>query len=136
MKNEFEKKKILVVDDDAVFQDLAKLILSKKYDVATSKSGKDALILLLTNKPDLILLDIIMPEMDGWETFHKIRGTSLLQNVPIAFITSLSETEGLENAQSLGAIEYFTKPIERTDFLNRIEKIFSGGINEQSFPGF
>ena len=131
MKNEFERKKILVVDDDTVFQNLAKLILSKKYDVSTAKSGRDALTLIIMNKPDLILLDIIMPEMDGWEIFHKIRGISLFQNVPIAFVSSLSETQGIENAQNLGAIEYFTKPIERTDFLNRIEKIFSGGIKDK-----
>ena len=123
MGDGFGKKKILLVDDDIMFQAIAISMLSDKYDVVISKSGKDALILLVKNKPDLILLDIVMPEMDGWETFHKIRGISLLRQVPIAFITSLSETEGMDEAKRLGASDYFTKPIDGMDFLNRVEKI-------------
>jgi len=115
--------KILLVDDDVIFHEMAIAILSDKYTVEVAKSGKDALILLLKNKPDLILLDVVMPEMDGWETFHRIRGISLLQEVPIAFLTSLSKADGLEHAQLLGASEYFTKPIDADDFINRIEKL-------------
>ena len=129
MKNDLGKKKILVVDDEIISQDITATILSDKYNVLTSKSGKDALKQLVTYKPDLILLDVIMPEMDGWETFHKIRGISLLNQVPIAFLTMLSETDGLEQAKSLGASDYFTKPLDAADFLYRVDKII-----EKSHP--
>jgi len=132
MKNDMKKKKILVVDDDDIFHTIATSMMSNKYNVITSKSGKDALALLMKNKPDLILLDVVMPEMDGWETFHRIRGLSILEKVPIAFITSLSEADGLEQAQKLGALEYFTKPLDKTDFLNRIEKFFLSKDNLES----
>ena len=123
MGDDLGKKKILLVDDDINSLDITISILSDKYKVAVSKSGKEALIILIKEKPDLILLDIIMPEMDGWETFYKIRGISSLQQVPIAFLTSVTEPEGLEHAKILGASDYFTKPLNRTDFLDRIEKI-------------
>ena len=123
MGDDIGRKKILLVDDETISQDIVVAILSDKYDIATSKSGKDALKLLVHYKPDLILLDIMMPEMNGWETYHNIRGISLLNQVPIAFITSLSEAEGLEESKRLGASDYFTKPIDSKNFLSRIEKI-------------
>ena len=125
MKNDTTKKKILVIDDDDIFQAIVISMMSNKYNVITSKSGKDALPILIENKPDLILLDVVMPEMDGWETLHKIKGISLLEKVPIAFVTSLSEAEGRKHAENLGASEYFTKPLDKTDFLNRLEGIFA-----------
>ena len=126
MGDESEKKTILLVDDDNFFQNFATGMMSEKYNVVAAKSGKEALVLLFKNKPDLILLDIIMPEMDGWETFHKIRGISLLDQVPIAFLTSMKDEKGLEHAKELGASDYFTKPLDRQDFMSRIEKILSG----------
>ena len=117
------KKKIFLIDDEAFFHGIATSLLSDRYNVLAAKSGKEALVLLLKSKPDLILLDIMMPEMDGWETFHKIRGISLLQDVPIAFITSLSEAEAFEEAKRLGAVDFFTKPLVAKDFLKRIDKI-------------
>ena len=93
MGDELDKKNILLVDDESISQDITAAILSVKFNVVTSESGKDALKLLLRYRPDLILLDIVMPEMDGWETYHKIRGISLLRQVPIAFLTSLGEEE-------------------------------------------
>ena len=125
MGDDMEKKKIFLIDDEKFFHDIVITMLSDKYNVLAAKSGKEALMLLVQSKPDLILLDIIMPEMDGWETFHKIRGISLLQDVPIAFITFLSEEKGREEAKRLGAADYFMKPVDKKDFLNRIEKIVS-----------
>ena len=123
MEAEPGKKKILLIDDDVFFQNVITDILSGKYNVLTSKSGNEALLLLVKFKPDLILLDILMPEMNGWETYQKIRGISLLSEVPIAFLTSVNEAEWLEQAKKLGASEYFTKPVVSGDFLKRIEKI-------------
>ena len=126
MEDTPEKKKILLVDDDIMFQNVVASMLKDKYIVFTSESGKDALVTLIKNKPDLILLDVVMPYMDGWEIFHHIRGISVLQHVPIAFLTSLSEAEDLERAKDLGARDYFIKPVNKSDFLDRIGKILMG----------
>jgi len=119
-------KKILLIDDDNMFQNVVTYMLKDIYTVFTSNSGKEALIMLIKDKPDLILLDILMPEMDGWETFHKIKGISVLQHVPIAFLTSLSEEEGVKRAKGLGAADYFIKPLSKKDFIERVGKIIKG----------
>ena len=120
------KKKILLVDDDTISMELAKIILQEEYEVTTAGSGNEALTLLLNNyKPDLVLLDVIMPELSGWETYNRIRGISLLCNVPIAFLTTLTAFEGFEQAKKLGAADYITKPFDNVDLLERVAKMVS-----------
>ncbi|MCL2480825.1 MAG: response regulator [Spirochaetaceae bacterium] len=119
-----EKKKILMIDDTDFHLSIAKNMLKNDYEVITARSGKEGLDYLLKGLvPDIILLDIIMPNMDGWETSHKIRGISLLQDVPIAFLTSSSEAEDVKYAQQIGAADYIIKPYEKNDFLKRIKNI-------------
>ena len=126
MSDNSEKLKILLIDDDDIALTIAVSMLSDDYDVTTVKSGKDALFLLLHDyKPDFILLDILMPEMDGWETFHKIRGISLLRHVPIAFLTSVNDTDGMKYAQEIGAVDFIIKPYEQNALLARVQKILS-----------
>ena len=117
-------KKILIVDDNEVHLVIAENILKGKYEVTTAKSGKDALVLLSKGYiPNAILLDVLMPEMDGWETYHKIRGISLLNQVPIVFLTSVHNADGVKRAQEIGAAAYITKPYNKSDLLNKIEAI-------------
>src|SRR5215510_13302927 len=93
------RKNILLVDDDIIFGSFLVSILSEEYEILLAKSGNESLRILAKYVPDLILLDIVMPEMDGWETFHKIKGVTLLNDIPIAFITVISGEEGLEQAK-------------------------------------
>ncbi|MDR1840286.1 MAG: response regulator [Treponema sp.] len=125
MDNLDEKKKILLVDDDEIEHDIAKNILSDKYEVYTAKSGKEALNYLYNSgfAPSLILLDILMPEMDGWDLFNRIKAISFLKNVPIVFLTSVNKTEGEKRAHDIGADDFITKPYESDKLLDRIEKI-------------
>ena len=121
-------KKILLVDDSDVHLVIAENILKDKYEIITSKSGKDALGILTKGLvPDLILLDILMPEMDGWETFNKIKGISLLKDVPIAFLTSLDGVREKLYASRIGANDLITKPYDGQDLLSRIEKLVGTG---------
>ena len=121
-----DKKKILLVDDDIISIEVANIVLQDDYEITTANSGNEALALLLNKyKPDLILLDVIMPELSGWETFNRIRGISLLSNVPIAFLTTLTPFEGLEQAQKMGAADYITKPFDKADLQTRLEKILA-----------
>jgi len=117
-------KKILIVDDNEVHLVIAENILRSKYDVTTAKSGKEALLLLSKGLlPKLILLDVLMPEMDGWETYNKIKGISLLRNVPIAFLTSLDGVREKLYASRIGAADLITKPYDGVELIARIEKM-------------
>lgn len=117
-----EKKRILMVDDDELQHTIAKNMTKDEYDLCCVKSGTDALDYLYGSNtvPNLILLDVLMPEMDGWEVFNRIRGISLLKNVPIAFLTSLSEEE--ERAFEIGAVDFICKPYDKETLLSRIKK--------------
>jgi CheY-like chemotaxis protein len=123
MENSGEKKTILLVDDNAIHITIAETMLKKDYNVKLAKSGKEAIDFFLRGEyPDLVLLDIVMPTMDGWETYHKLKAISLLKDLPIAFLTSVNE-EGEENrAYEMGAVDYITKPYDKKDLLSRIKK--------------
>jgi len=120
------KKKVLVVDDDEIHLSMLQSILNDKYEVIAVKSGKDAMKCLRKGLiPDLVLLDILMPNLDGWETFNRIRAISFIQDVPIVFLTAVIESAQVEHAQEVGAADYITKPYNKEDLLDRIEKILN-----------
>jgi len=124
MGTENNLKKILVVDDSEVHLLIVDGILKGKYDTTTAKSGKEALAILSKGYvPDMILLDVLMPEMDGWETFNKIKGISLLREVPIAFLTSLDGEREKLYASRIGAADMITKPCEGEELLKRVKGI-------------
>jgi putative two-component system response regulator len=119
-------KKIFLVDDDEIHLSILENMLKNKYEIITAKSGKDALEYLLKGAvPNLILLDILMPNLDGWETFNRLRAISFLKDVPIVFLTSVTESAEVERAQEIGAADYITKPYNRDDLLSRVEKILA-----------
>jgi methyl-accepting chemotaxis protein len=119
-----EKQKILVVDDDSIHLEMVQNVLSNDYDVSTAKSGKEALGLFYQGLvPQLILLDLIMPGMDGWDTYSRIRAIGGLHDTPIAFFTASSDPKDIKHAKETGAVDYFKKPFETNDLLQRIGKI-------------
>jgi len=123
MESNTGNKKILIVDDNEVHVAIAENYLQEKYETIAAKSGLEAINILCKGlMPDLILLDILMPEMDGWETYNKIRGISLLKNVPIVFITSLQGEKEKQYAARLGAADLITKPYDGDKFMETIEK--------------
>jgi CheY-like chemotaxis protein len=123
MENSDEKKTILLVDDNAIHITIAETMLKKDYNVKLAKSGKEAIDFFLRGEyPDLVLLDIVMPNMDGWETYHKLKAISLLKNLPIAFLTSVNEDGEEKRAYEMGAVDYIKKPYEKNDLLSRIKE--------------
>jgi putative two-component system response regulator len=117
---------ILLVDDSEVHLIIAENILNKKYKVTTANSGKGALSLLTRGLiPSLILLDVLMPDMDGWEVYNKIKGMNYLHSVPIAFLTSLDGQKEKLYASRLGAADLITKPYDCDVLLSRVESILS-----------
>ena len=119
-----EIKKILVVDDDQTHLTSTKAMLDGKYEVITVKSGEEAIILFYRGLiPNLILLDLIMPELDGWDTYQRIKAIGDLHHVPIAFFTSSDDPQDIARAQEMGAVDYIHKPVRKSELIERVEKI-------------
>jgi len=102
--------KILVVDDTKTNIEVLEGILSKDYDVCVALNGKKAIELTEKIKPDLILLDVMMPEMDGYETLRIMREKGILQGIPVIFLTAKADSMSEQTGLNLGAVDYITKP--------------------------
>jgi len=119
-----EKQRILVVDDNDIILEMVKAVLKNEYDVSTAKSGKEALDLFYQGLvPHLILLDLIMPDMDGWDTYNKIRAISDLHDTRIAILTSSENPEDMERAREMGAVDFIKKPVGKDELLVRTGKL-------------
>ena len=118
------KKRILVVDDDAMNLMLTKRILEKEYNVLLAESGKEALLKMKGEKIDLILLDIAMPEMNGIETFERMKEISV--DIPVIFLTASGYEDDVRSAIRLGAVNYLKKPFFPKELLKRVAKEFEG----------
>lgn len=116
------KNVILVVDDDKTNLSLAQRILGPQYRIAASNSGTAALKYLETHRPDLILLDINMPEMDGFEMMERLRSDVHTESIPVIFLTAdaLAETE--IKCFQMGAMDFVTKPFVPDILLSRVSK--------------
>ena len=118
----------MVVDDEENVVELVKVLLEQEgYKVITASNGKECLEKLKTTKPDLILLDMMMPGMSGREVCEKIRANPKTRDIKVVFLTvaRFSET-GKHVLESLNVTDYITKPFDNEDLLRRIKKILSG----------
>lgn len=117
-------KKILIVDDDIVAcETLASLIRSDHYDIQIATSGKIAIELALKSVPDIVLLDVMMPEMDGFEVCRFMRENPTLKNTPIIMVTALDDRESKLRGIETGADDYITKPFDRLELRLRVKTI-------------
>ena len=117
------KKHILIVDDVTTNLKLAADVLKDNYQLSMAKSGAQALEFLKKAKPDLILLDVRMPGMDGYETLEKIKSNSETSNIPVVFLTVDDQRESEIKGLKMGAMDFILKPFEPEIMLSRIEKI-------------
>ncbi len=115
------KKVILVVDDEPHIGNLIKLTLRDRYTVHEAYTGEEALQQLKRIKPDLILLDIMMSGMDGFQLLQNIREISAMKKVPVVFLTAKSQLQDKMRAIELGADDYITKPFDPLELENKIE---------------
>ncbi|HHX15934.1 MAG TPA: response regulator [Fibrobacter sp.] len=105
-----ERLKILVVDDTKSNIEVLEGILSSEYDVYVALNGEKALELVPKINPDIILLDIMMPVMDGYETLVKMKERQMIDNIPVIFLTAKMDSKSEETGLNLGAVDYITKP--------------------------
>ena len=118
-----KRRLILVVDDDPLMLKMLKEQLREEYDVATAVSGKIALKYLERRRPDLILLDYQMPVESGAEILEKIRAKEEIREIPVVFLTGVSEREKIQEALALKPQGYLLKPVERSKLLEIIKKV-------------
>ncbi len=118
-----DKKVILVVDDSISNLKNAEEVLKDKYTLALVKSGRMALDYLMSNTPDLILLDVIMPDMDGFETIMQIKANPKTEKIPVIFLTVDSNVETEKEGFRLGALDFIRKPFVPEIMIYRIEAI-------------
>jgi PAS domain S-box-containing protein len=116
--------RILIVDDERADRRLLEVILtSEGFDIATAASGAEALALVVQTPPDLIVLDVVMPETDGYEVAVKIKGNPATRNIPIIMVTTLDDHDAKMLGLSAGAEDFLTKPVDRTELCMRVRNL-------------
>jgi sigma-B regulation protein RsbU (phosphoserine phosphatase) len=116
--------KILIVDDEPVGRQLLEAILyPEHFDIYYAESGEEALNIALEIRPDLILMDVMMPEMDGFQVCRKLRKHEILGNVPVILITALDDRDSMIKGLDSGADDYISKPFDRVEVLAKVKNI-------------
>ncbi len=120
--------KILLVEDNEMNRDVLSRLLQKRgYTIAFAEDGESALAMALAERPDLILMDISLPRMDGYEVTQKLRQDPTMQRVPIIALTAHAMTSDRQRALDAGCTDYETKPVEFARLLVKIEMHLQGG---------
>jgi len=113
---------VLVCDDELMNRKVASKILKKEgFEVVEALNGQEALEVLENQKIDLILMDLMMPIMDGYEATKKIKSDSVLSHIPLIIISALSDREAITKGLKLGADEYISKPLDIMEFTLRVK---------------
>ena len=113
--------KILIVDDNIEnLKVVGNILQSERFDIAVSLNGESAINVLLNNEIDLILMDIMMPEIDGFETCRRIKSIDTLKEIPLIFLTAKTQTNDILEAFEVGGVDYIFKPFNRLELLARV----------------
>ena len=126
-------KRILVVEDDNSLSVLLRLIMKvqqEDWDVTSAATGLEALSQVEKLKPDLILLDIMMPEMDGLEVARRLHGDERYQNPKIVILSALSDPDTQRKAKEAGVLEYWTKPISPDELREGMLRVLGTDVDE------
>jgi two-component system OmpR family response regulator len=117
------KKRVLIADDDPAISRLLERVLMREYEVIIAKDGPGALALAQETRPNLLILDVMMPGMDGFQLAAKVREVPEIKNSPIIFLTARDgPMDTIKGIQS-GARHYLTKPFKIDDLLTKVKKI-------------
>ena len=115
-------KSVLVIDDNAdIRENTAEILDLAGYKTFTAENGKKGVDLAMKEKPDVIVCDIMMPELDGYGVLHLLRKNTETLNIPFIFLTAKTERSDFRKGMEMGADDYITKPFEDIELLNAIE---------------
>jgi two-component system, cell cycle response regulator DivK len=115
------KKKILVVDDTEFNRDLVVQLLEEDYDMVIAENGEEALTVTASERPDLILMDLGMPVMDGWEATRRLKADEQLKKIPVIAVTSHAMVGDEVEARRAGCDDYLPKPIDEDLLIKKIK---------------
>jgi DNA-binding response OmpR family regulator len=116
------RKKILLVDDAETILMMERMILNKAgYELITAKDGQEAVSKAQNERPDLILMDVVMPKMNGFEACKHIRANDATKAIPIILVTTRGEAESVESGFESGCDEYVTKPINGLEIVSKVK---------------
>jgi len=123
-KKKTERAKILVIDDEPnIVQTLKDRLEMNDYRVVTASNGREGLEMAMTEKPDIILLDVIMPVMDGHEMLEHLRKTDEGRDVAVIMLSARSQNQDIARANACGIEDYIVKPFDLSELLEKIEGI-------------
>jgi two-component system response regulator VicR len=122
-----EKKRVLCIEDDPEMIDLIKLILERKgFEVLEAVGGKEGLEMSRREMPDLILLDLMMPEVDGWEVFRQVRADEQLKDIPVIVVTAKAQSIDIVLGLHIAKVDgYVTKPFGPQELLKSVNKVLA-----------
>ncbi|MXV37338.1 response regulator [Flavobacteriaceae bacterium Ap0902] len=120
------KKRILIVDDEPnIVMTLEYALQKKGYQIFIARNGEEALEIVNREKPDLVFMDVMMPDMDGYETFEKLKTNEKLSHTKLIFLSAKNKPSDIEKGMQLGANDYITKPFSIKKVLKSVENILS-----------
>jgi len=118
-----ENKKVLIVDDEENVRRLLRSMLGNKYIVLEAKDGEVAIDIARSQRPDIILMDIMMPNIDGYTACHTIKKDPVTKTIPVVMVTAVGQELNKVLAKEMGADGYITKPFSLRDLLDTIDKL-------------
>jgi len=119
------KKKVLIVDDEPNVRRLSRTILSKKFEVVEAEDGRQAVEIANAQKPDVILMDMMMPNMDGLTACYAIRNDPVTKSIPVIMVTAIGFELNIKLSQQMGANAYVTKPFTPKDLFDKIAQVLA-----------
>lgn len=127
-----DKRMVLMIDDDSMMLQKAYEILQEHFDVRQAKSAKQGYQLLARKQPDIILLDISMPDIDGYQALTEIRKMEKCEQIPVIFLTALEDAESEVKGISMGAVDYIHKPFVPEILLSRVKRHLENSLQTKS----
>ena len=117
-------KRILICDDDPVILRLLQVNLELEgYEVLTANHGEEAYETAIREVPDLVILDIMMPRLDGYQTCEKLKAEDKTKSIPVVFLSAKAQQSDIEKGKSYGVAEYLTKPFDPNDLIDVVERL-------------
>ena len=120
------KKKILIAEDDPDMFNLYKGLFKDAFELIPAANGKEAVSLAISQLPDLVIMDVMMPEMDGWEALTQIKQNPVTAKIPVILLSALSEYTDIRRGYNLGADSYITKPFSTKELMTTLNLCLRG----------
>jgi DNA-binding response OmpR family regulator len=119
-------RKILLVDDSETILQMEQMILAKEpYELLVARDGAEGVARALECNPDLILMDVVMPRMSGFEALRELRGNQQTSTVPVVMVTTQAEAESIETGYASGCSDYIVKPIDSMELIAKVRDLLS-----------